>query len=95
MESCQFVVLRSPAGRIESVLDVCKRRYRMRGRFDQWIQIKTGPQQSADNYHDLPKISIQSSLGSPKIGACGIGDYPTSDLSQRESGSRSASEKSK
>ena len=33
VESCRFVVLRSPGGRIGSVLDVCKRRYRMRGGF--------------------------------------------------------------
>ena len=39
VESCRFVVLRSPGGRIGSVLDVCKRRYRMRGRFDQWIHM--------------------------------------------------------
>ena len=66
VESCRFVVLRSPGGRIGSVLDVCKRRYRMRGRFDQWIHISTGPQQCADNYHDPPKFWIQSSLESPK-----------------------------
>ena len=66
MESCRFVVLRSPGGRTGSVLDVCKRRYRMRGRFDQWMQIKTGPQQRADLSHDPPKFSIQSSLESPK-----------------------------
>ena len=67
VESCRFVVLRSPGGRTGSVLDVCKRRYRMRGRFDQWIHMSTGPQQSADNYHDPPKFSIQSSLESPKL----------------------------
>ena len=33
--------------------------------------------------------------GAPRIGACGLGDHPTSDLSQRESASRSTSEKSK
>ena len=30
----------------------------------------------------------------PSTGACGVGDYPTPDLSRRESGSRPASEKS-
>ena len=33
--------------------------------------------------------------GAPSTSACGVGDYPTPDLSKRESGSRSASEKSK
>ena len=66
MESCRFVVLRSPRGRLGSELDMGSRLRRMRGRFDQWIQIKTGPQQCADNYHDPPKFSIQSSLESPK-----------------------------
>ena len=32
--------------------------------------------------------------GAPSTGACGVGDYPTPDLSRRESGSRSACEKS-
>jgi len=35
MESCRFVVLRSPGGRLGSVLDVRNRLRRMRGRFDQ------------------------------------------------------------
>ena len=33
--------------------------------------------------------------GAPSTGACGVGDYPTPDLSRRESRSRSAPEKSK
>ena len=66
MESCQFVVLRSPGGRIGSVLDVCKRRYRMRGRFDQWIHISTGAWQCADLWYKSYQFWIQSSLESPK-----------------------------
>ena len=66
MESCQSLPKRCPRDRLGSVLDVCNRLHRMRGRFDQWIQIKTGPQQSVDLSHDPPKFSIQSSLESPK-----------------------------
>jgi len=66
VESCRFVVLRSPRGRLGSELDMGSRLRRMRGRFDQWIQIKTGPQQCADHFYDPPKFSIQSSLESPK-----------------------------
>ena len=33
MESCRFVVLRSPGGRLGSVLDMGNRLRRMRGRF--------------------------------------------------------------
>ncbi len=33
VESCRFVVLRSPRGRLGSVLYTCKRLRRMRGRF--------------------------------------------------------------
>ena len=66
MESSQFLVLRSPGGRLGSVLHVRNRLRRMRGRFDQWIQIKTGPQQCADNCHDPPKFWIQTSLEGPK-----------------------------
>ena len=64
VEFCQFVVLRSPRGRLGSVLDMGSRLRRMHRCFQQWIQIKTGPQQCADNYHDPPKFSIQSSLES-------------------------------
>ena len=33
VESCQFVVLRSPRGRLGSSRDMCNRLRRMRGRF--------------------------------------------------------------
>ena len=66
MESCRFVVLRSPRGRLGSELDMGSRLRRMHRCFQQWIQIKTGPQQCAEDYHDPPKFWIQSSLGSPK-----------------------------
>ena len=33
METCRFVVLRSPRGRLGSGLDMCNRLRRMRGRF--------------------------------------------------------------
>ena len=67
VESYQFVVLEVARRALGSVLDVGKRRRRMRGRFHRWMQIKTGPQQCADNYHDPPKFSIQSSLESTKL----------------------------
>ena len=66
VKSCPFAALGSPGGRIGSVLDVGKRLRRMYQCFHRWIQISTGPQQCADNYHDPPKFSIQSSLGNPK-----------------------------
>ena len=65
VESCRFLAPRSPRGRLGSVLDMGSRLQRMRGRFHR-LQIKTGPQQCTDNYHDPPKFWIQSSLGSPK-----------------------------
>ena len=68
VESCQFVVLRSPWDRLGSVLDLCNRLRRMRGSFDRWIHISTGPQQCAEICHDPPKFSIQSTLGSSKYG---------------------------
>ena len=66
VESCRFVARRSLGRRLGSVLDVGSRLHRMRGRFDRWIHISTGPQQCADNCHDPPKFSIQSSLESLK-----------------------------
>ena len=95
MESCQSVAPRSPWGRCGMELDVRKRLRRMRGRFHRWIHMRTGAQLPRGLHHDPPKFSIQSSRGAPRTGACGLGDHPTSDLSQRESENRSTSEKSK
>ena len=67
MATCRFVAPRSPWSRLGSELDMVSRLQRMRGRFNRWMQIKTGPQQCADNYHDPPKFSIQSSLESTKL----------------------------
>ena len=39
VESCQFVVLRSPRGRLGSSRDMCNRLRRMRGRFHRCIHI--------------------------------------------------------
>ena len=66
VESCRFVVLRSPRGRLGSELDMGSRLRRMRGRFDQWMQIKTGPQPPIAPEHKSDNFSIQSSLGSSK-----------------------------
>ena len=44
--------------------------------------------------HQLLGNGLQSSLRTPRIGACGVGDYPTPDLSRRASEGRSAPEKS-
>ena len=95
VESCRFVVLRSLGGHLGSVLYTCKRLRRMRGRFHRYIHISTGPQPDIGPEPKPPKFWIQSSLESPSTGVCGLGDYPTPDLSERESESRSASEKSK
>ena len=91
----RFAARRPPRGRLGSVRDVGKRRHRMRGRFHRWIQIKTGPQQCADEYHDPPKFWIQSSLESTERSRMRPRYHSTSDLSQRESESRYTSEKSK
>ena len=95
VESCQFVVLRSPRGRLGSELYMGSRLRRMHRCFHRWIHISTGPQPDIGPEPKPPKFWIQSSLESPSTGVCGLGDYPTPDLSERESESRSASEKSK
>ena len=66
VESCQFVVLRSPRGRLGSSRDMCNRLRRMRGRFQQWIAMRTGAQLPRGLHHDPPKFWIQSSLESTK-----------------------------
>ena len=65
VESCRFVVLRPPWGRLGSILDVGNRLRRMRGRFPlqrhlpRCISSQMSPTQNA-------KFWIQSSLESPK-----------------------------
>ena len=65
VETCRFVARRSPGGRFWSVVDVGKRLHRTRGGFHRCIHMQ-GPLRSIALDHDLPKISIQSSLGNPK-----------------------------
>ena len=43
VETCQFVVLRTPRGRLGSVLDMGNRLRRMRGRFHRDIHMATLP----------------------------------------------------
>ena len=94
-ESCRFVVLRCPGGRLGSVVDVRNRLRRMRGRFHRWMQISTVPS-SVRTATMIPQSFRSRALwGAPSAGACGVGDYPTTNLSHRESASRSTSEKSK
>ena len=66
METCQFVVLRSLGGRLWSVLDVRKRRRRMRWRLHRCIHIKQLSQPGIGPEAKSPKFWIQSSLESPK-----------------------------
>ena len=93
-ESCRFVVLRSLGGRF--------------GVGTRHVQSPTPharPLPSVDIYGNslsqtshLPMIcqsfGSRALWGAPSTGACGVGDYPTPDLSRRESASRSTSEKS-
>ena len=66
VESCRCVVMRSPRGRLGSLLDVGNRLRRMRGRFNRWIHISTGPQPGNLLEHKSDNLSIQSSRESPK-----------------------------
>ena len=95
VEFCQFVVLRSPRGRLGSL---CRH-----------VQSPTPharPLPSVDIYGNSPsqtshlpmicqRFRSRALWGAPSTGACGVGDYPTSDPSHRESPSRSASTKIK
>ena len=66
VESCRFVVLRSPRGRLGSVRDMGNRLPRMRGRSHRWIHISTGPHPDIGLEHKSDNFSIQSSPESPK-----------------------------
>ena len=95
VESCQYVVLRSPWGRLGSVLYTCKRLHRTRGGFHRWIHIGK-VLGSVRTCTMIPQSFGSRALwGAPSAGACGAGDSPTSDISRREFTSRSTSEKSK
>ena len=67
-ESCRFVVLRSPRGRLGSFAYMCNRLRRMRGRFHRWIHISTGPQPDLGEEHKSGKFCFQSSLKGSKRG---------------------------
>jgi hypothetical protein len=82
-EIYQFVVPRSPCGRLGSVLYTCKRLHRTRGGFHR-IQISTGPQQCADQYHDPQKFWIQSSLESSKLSRMRRRRLPTTRPTPRD-----------
>ena len=94
MESCQFVARRSPWGRLGSELDMGNSLSRMRGRSHRCIHM------SKVLCALLLLTMIPQSFGSralweaPSTGTCGVGDYPTPDLSRRESESRSTPEES-
>ena len=72
VDSCRFVVLEVARRALGSVLDVGKRRRRMRGRFHRWMQIKTGPQQCAETYHD--RIPLPPSERGPSAPVSSIVD---------------------
>ena len=55
VEICQFVVLRSPGGRLGSVLDTCNRLRRVRWCFHRWVHISTGPQPESAGAQ-VPKV---------------------------------------
>ena len=92
-ESCRFVVLRSPRGRLGSGVGMCNRLRRVRGRFprrDTSAKMHLKPDVYSTKCQSFRSRPL---WGAPSTGACGAGDYPTLDLSPRESESRSTSEK--
>jgi hypothetical protein len=94
VESCQFVVLRSPRGRLGSSRDMCNRLRRMRGRFHRCIHISKVLCAIPLLTMILQSFGSRALWGAPSAGACGLGDHPTPDLSRRASESRVAPEKS-
>ncbi len=94
VETCQFVVLRSPWGRLGSLLHKCKRLRRSRGGFHRCIHI--GKVLCALLLWTMicQRFRSRALCRAPSTSVCGVGDYPTPDLSRRKSRSRSAPEKS-
>ena len=94
VKSCRFVVLRSPGGRLGSILDMGNRLRRMRGRFHRCIHISKVLCAPALWSMICQRFRSRALWGAPSSRACGVGVYPTPDLSQETSESRSAPEKS-
>ena len=92
--SCQSLPKRSPWGRLGSVLDTCNRLRRTRGDFHRCTHISKVLCALWLWTMILQNFGSRALWRAPSTAACGVGDYPTPDLSRRESGSRSASEKS-
>ena len=66
VEFCQFVVLRSPRGRL-GWYNTCAIAYAAYAAASRVRYISHGPLRYTSIGHDLPKISIQSSLESTKL----------------------------
>ena len=81
MESCRFVVLRSPGGRFWSVVDVGNRLQRMRAGFRRCIHISKVLCALLLWTMICQRFRSRALWGALRIGACGVGDHPTLDLS--------------
>jgi len=95
VETCRFVVLGSLGGRLGSLLDVRKRLHRTRGGFHRCIHISKILCALMLWTMICQRFRSRALWGAPNTGARGVGDHPTPDLSERESASRSTSEKSR
>ena len=86
---------RGLGGRFWMLFDVRKRLHRTRGRIHRMDAAKSNSlSQTSGQSPSPPSFRSRALWRAPRNGACGVGDYPTPDLSRRESGSRSAPEKS-
>ena len=95
VESCRFVVLRSSprsfrigSGHVQSPTP------HARALPSVYIYGNSLSQTSSQG-PSPPGFRSRALWRAPRTGVCGVGDHPTLDLSQRESASRSTSEKSK
>ena len=94
VEFCQFVVLRSPRGRL-GWYNTCAIAYAAYAAASRVRYISHGPLRYTSIGHDLPKISIQSSLESPKNRRMRSRRLPDPRPISESVASRSAPEKSK
>merc|ERR1712091_329044 len=84
VEPCQFVVLRSPRGRLGSVVDMSNRLHRTRGGFHRCIHISKVLCALLLWTMICQSFRSRALWGAPSTAACGVGDYPTPDLSRSE-----------
>ena len=94
-ESCRFAARRSPCGRFGVGISRAQAPTPRTRPLPSLYIFGNSLSQTSGLAMVCQSFGSRALWGAPSTGACGLGDYPILDLSQRTSKGRSASEKSK